>query len=194
MSLKNNPEKEEKKELFKIENKIHDMLNKVMEEKDSLICINDTINEKSIKINKISISDKTLDLSIQNNYNQNLTEVSNNNERSKSFASEFSKDSPMKAKEFLYFQNNLNNNIFLHNIFQNSLQKKNITNKILNNNKNNSNSSFPSILTYNNKFNDNKNINRNIFQNTTPYSNNDIYNRKINYIKKLIFYFILTIL
>ena len=101
------PENEEFNEKYKIEETIHDMLNKVMEEDDSFNSLDfghEEIDDESLKISRISTRHQTTDFPFQNNFNRqnkrNLTEILNNKESNSSFnATSSSSNCPIVKKK-----------------------------------------------------------------------------------------------
>ena len=96
VAMKSPPEFEENVEFLKIEDKINDMLNKVMEEDDSLDYLDfgyDEMEDNSQEISRISTRHQTSDLPFQTNFNRqnkrNLTEVLNTKEHLPYFNTEF---------------------------------------------------------------------------------------------------------
>ena len=189
VDMKNPSELEEVSEIFKMEDTIHDMLDKVMEEDDSLDSfdlIQDDINEESLKISRISTRHQTSDFQIKNKFNRpnkrNLTEVSNNSEQFSSFNSTFcSINSPTLKNTSFCFQNNLNNNIVYPNFFQNS---KSSTNDQLGLN-NNSITSLPSSISFNHQIVGNPNFNKTYSRNPVSYSKTVAYNGQKNVFKNV---------
>ena len=167
------PENEEFNEKYKIEETIHDMLNKVMEEDDSFNSLDfghEEIDDESLKISRISTRHQTTDFPFQNNFNRqnkrNLTEILNNKESNSSFnATSSSSNCPIVKKKSLFCQNNFNNNLFSSNVFQNSLQNNNLQNNALCFNNSNINSALP-LLSFNNNITNNNNV----IRNNLPYS------------------------
>ena len=167
------PENEEFNEKYKIEETIHDMLNKVMEEDDSFNSLDfghEEIDDESLKISRISTRHQTTDFPFQNNFNRqnkrNLTEILNNKESNSSFnATSSSSNCPIVKKKSLFCQNNFNNNLFSSNVFQNSLQNNNMQNNALCFNNSNINSALP-LLSLNNNITNNNNV----IRNNLPYS------------------------
>ena len=171
VAFKSPPENEELNEKFKIEETIHEMLNKVMEENDSFDSLDfghEEIDDESLKISRISTRHQTKDFPFQNNFNRqnkrNLTEILDNKESNLSFNATSSSSNCPIIKKSLFSPNNFNNNLLSSNIFQNSIKNNNLQNNILNLTNNNINSSLP-LLSFNNVIN---NLNRN----NLPYSNN----------------------
>ena len=167
------PENEEFNEKYKIEETIHDMLNKVMGEDDSFNSLDfghEEIDDESLKISRISTRHQTTDFPFQNNFNRqnkrNLTEILNNKESNSSFnATSSSSNCPIVKKKSLFCQNNFNNNLFSSNVFQNSLQNNNMQNNALCFNNSNINSALP-LLSLNNNITNNNNV----IRNNLPYS------------------------
>ena len=188
--MKSPPEFEENVEFLKIEDKINDMLNKVMEEDDSLDYLDfgyDEMEDNSQEISRISTRHQTSDLPFQTNFNRqnkrNLTEVLNTKEHLPYFNTEFKPvNSPILKNTSFSFQNPINNNIFSLNNLNNSLYNKNIANNILCFN-NTTNLSLP-ILSFNNQANNNQinnnNNNNNHFKNEIPFSKSVVSNEQRN--------------
>ena len=156
-------------ESFKIENTIYDMLNKVMEENDSLNSFDfedDEFEEDSFKISRFPTRHQTSNSSNINNFNRgnkrNLTEVLNNQKISHSFNVFSTSNCSLKSNPSFCFPNNFNG--VSPNFFQNT---NNFLN--LNNNLNQSFQSSQSLITqFNNKVN-----NPNFIRNDLPYSKTD---------------------
>ena len=189
VEMKTSYELEEINEIFKMEDTIHDMLDKVMEEDDSLDSFDfkhDDIKEESLKISRISTRHQTSDFQINNKFNRpnkrNLTEVSNNNEPSSSFNSSFfSINSPILKNASFCFPNNLNNNIISP---KNPILDKNVSNNLIGLN-NNPNPSIPSEIPFNHQFGRNPNINKSLERNVVPYSKIVVYNGQKNVFKNV---------
>ena len=172
-------ENSEENESYKIEDKIYDMINKVMEENDSLNSFDfdeEEFEDESFKINRFSKRHQTSDQSYSklnqsndknhpfnlSNFNRgnkrNLTEVLNNqNSVPSSFntlngTSCSSKNSLFSNPSFCV-QNNSNNRIVFSNFFQNSIQNQSWGNAI--DSCNNMNQSFQSSQNCNSQFNSN---------------------------------------
>ena len=181
-SLKSPSEFEENSEFLKIEDTIIDMLDKVMEENDSLDSLDfglDENDDESLKISRISTRHQTSDLTFQNNFNRtnkrNLTEVLNSKKPFHNFNTMFQhNNSPVIKNSSFCFPNSqktFNNNFYNQNninIFSN--------NEIISNN-NIQNASLPPFLSFNNQFNNSPKINNNnLTINDLPYSKSIIYN------------------
>lgn len=187
VEMKTSYELEEINEIFKMEDTIQDMLDKVMEEDDSLDSFDfkhDDIKEESLKISRISTRHQTSDFQINNKFNRpnkrNLTEVSNNNEPSSSFNSSFfSINSPKNAS--FCFPNKLNNYIISP---KNPILDKNVSNNLIGLN-NNPNPSIPSEIPFNHQFGGNPNINKSLERNVVPYSKIVVYNGQKNVFKNV---------
>ena len=175
VAMKSPPEAfEEKNDFSKIENVIYEMLDKVMEEKDTFNSLefgDDEIEEECSKISRYSTRHQTTDFQTQNNnfsrqYKRNLTEVINNKDTFNYFNTKFlSSNNPLIRNPSFYYQN-FNN--FSNNTFQNSLKSTNNRNDILSCNNNNINQSL------NNHFN--KNINNNFIGNSLEGSKTLFFN------------------
>ena len=181
VALKSLPEDEELNEKFKIEESIHEMLNKVMEENDSFDSLDfgqEEIEDESLKISRISTRHQTNEFPFQNNFSRqnkrNLTEVLDKKESNPSFNATSSSSNCPIIKKSLFFQNNVNN-LLSSNMLYNSLQKNNLQNNALRFNNNNVNSSLPTFI-----FNSNFTNNNNIIGNNLPYSKTDVHNDKRN--------------
>ena len=189
-------ENSEENESYNIEDKIYDMINKVMEENDSLNSFDfdeEEFEDESFKINRFSKRHQTSDQSCSNlnqindknhpfnlsNFNRgnkrNLTEVLNNqNSDPSSFntlngTSCSSKNSLFNNPSFCV-QNNSNNRIVFPNFFQNSIQNQNWGNAI--DPCNNINQSFQSSQNSNSQFKGNS-FNYNMI-NEINFNNNAI--------------------
>ena len=181
VALKSSPENEELNEKFKIEETIHDMLNKVMEESDSFDSLDfghEEIDDESLKISRISTRHQTKDFPFQNNFNRqckrNLTDILNNKETKQTFNSTSSSSNCPIIKKSLFFRNNnFNNNLISSNIFQNSLQNNNLQNNSLCLNSN-INSSLTLLSFINNM------VNNNILRNNSSNSKIVVYNDEGN--------------
>ena len=194
-------ESNEESESYKIEDKIYDMLNKVMEENDSLNSFDfdeEEFEDESFKINRFSKRHQTSDQSCSklnqindknhpfnlSNFNRgnkrNLTEVLNNqNSVPSSFntlngTSCSSKNSLINNPSFCV-QNNSNNRIVFPNFFQNSIQNQNWGNAI---DPCNINQSFQSSQNSNSQIKGN-NFNYNLI-NEINFNNNAINNLNNN--------------
>jgi hypothetical protein len=170
-------ESNEESESYKIEDKIYDMLNKVMEENDSLNSFDfdeEEFEDESFKINRFSKRHQTSDQSCSklnqindknhpfnlSNFNRgnkrNLTEVLNNqNSDPSSFntlngTSCSSKNSLFNNPSFCVQNNSKSNNRIFSNFFQNSIQNQNWGNAI--DPCNNINQSFQSSQNSNSQF------------------------------------------
>ena len=172
--MDNTPENvEEKNDTSKIENTIYDMLDKVMEEKDTLNSFDfgdDEIEEEALKISRYSTRHQTTDFQPQHNFNRhnkrNLTDILNNKNSSDLINTMFSSSNePLMEKSFFYLNNN---NIYSRN-------HENVGNNIsrFNNNLNQSS---------NNQYNKNTNINNNFIRNHLPGSKTVVYNLFFYYI------------
>ena len=194
-------ESNEESESYKIEDKIYDMLNKVMEENDSLNSFDfdeEEFEDESFKINRFSKRHQTSDQSCSNlnqindknhpfnlsNFNRgnkrNLTEVLNNqNSVPSSFntlngTSCSSKNSLFNNPSFCV-QNNSNNRIVFPNFFQNSIQNQSWGNAI---DPCNINQSFQSSQNSNSQIKGN-NFNYNVI-NEINFNNNAVNNLNNN--------------
>ena len=170
--MDNTPENvEEKNDTSKIENTIYDMLDKVMEEKDTLNSFDfgdDEIEEEALKISRYSTRHQTTDFQPQHNFNmhnkRNLTDILNNKNSSDLINTMFSSSNePLMEKSSFYLNNN---NIYSRN-------HENVGNNIsrFNNNLNQSS---------NNQYNKNTNINNNFIRNPLPGSKTVVYNGENN--------------
>ena len=195
---------EEENESHKIEGKITEMLNEVMEENDSLNSFDfeDDDFEEDFKISRISTRHQTSNApnSNSNKINQkfNLSNFNRGNKRNftdilknqDSFHSSFnttflSSNYPEIRNPSFYAQNICGNNIFRQNFLQN------ISNDNSFGLNNNLNQSFQSIESFNpqninNNINNcinNTNNNPNFIRNSQPYSKTVIYNNQKNYFK-----------
>ena len=156
----------EMNESFKIENTIHDMLNKVLEENDSLnpFDFEDAeFEEDSFKISRFSTRHQTSNSSNVNNFNRgnkrNLTEVLNNQKISPPFNFFPTSNCSLKSNQPFFFPNNFNG--FSPNLFQNANNFMNFNNNL--------NQSFQSSQSFNTQFN--TKVNNPIFtRNDLPYS------------------------
>ena len=197
-------ENEEKNDLLRIEDKIYDMINKVMEENDSLNSFDfedDDFEEDSLKISRLSTRHQTSDVTNSkfdknlNSINQlfNLSNFNRGNKRNltdalnhqnsvpSSFNTTFlsSKCPEIKNPSF-FVQNNCGNNIFYHNLFQNSLKNPN-NNNIFGLN-NNFNQSFQTSQTFNTQYKNNT-INNNITNSININNNISNFNNNANFIR-----------
>ena len=197
-------ESNEESESYKIEDKIYDMLNKVMEENDSLNSFDfdeEEFEDESFKINRFSKRHQTSDQSCSklnqindknhpfnlSNFNRgnkrNLTEVLNNqNSDPSSFntlngTSCSSKNSLFNNPSFCVQNNSKSNNrIVFSNFFQNSIQNQNWGNAI--DPCNNINQSFQSSQNSNSQFKGNS-FNYNMI-NDINFNNNAFNNHNNN--------------
>ena len=197
-------ENDEKNDLLRIEDKIYDMINKVMEENDSLNSFDfeeDDFEEDSLKISRLSTRHQTSDVTNSkfdknlNSINQlfnlsnfdrgnkrNLTDALNHqNSVPSSFNTTFlSSECPEIKNPSFFVQNNCGNNIFYHNLFQNSLKNPN-NNNIFGLN-NNFNQSFQTSQTFNTQYKNNT-INNNITNSININNNISNFNRKASFIR-----------
>ena len=170
-----NESQEEICETFKIENTIHDMLNKVMEENDSLNSFDfedDEFEEDSFKISRFSTRHQTSNSSNIKDFNRgnkrNLTEDLNNKKISPPLNITFSTSNcSLENNPSFCFPNNFNSPS--PNFFQN-------TNNFINFN-NNLNQSFQSPKQFNTQLNTNVS-NSNFIRNALPYSKTVVYNNQ----------------
>ena len=170
-----NESQEEIYETFKIENTINDMLNKVMEENDSLNSFDfedDEFEEDSFQISRFSTRHQTSNSSKIKNFNRgnkrNLTEDLYNKKISPPLNITFSTSNcSLENNPSFCFANNFNSPS--PNFFQN-------TNNFINFN-NNLNQSFQSQQPFNTKFNTNVSSS-NFIRNALPYSKTVAYNNQ----------------
>ena len=172
VALKSPPENfGEKNEISKIENAIYDMLDKVMEENDTLNSFDfgdDEIDEETLKISRDSTRHQTNDFQPQNNFNRqnkrNLTEILNNKNSCKFINTALgSSNKPLIKKSSFYLNNN--------NIFSGNLNNVGNNFSIFNNNLHQS---------INNQYNKNININNNFIRNPLPDSKTVVYSGENN--------------
>ena len=157
---------EEKNYISKIENVIYDMLDKVMEEKDTLNSFDfgdDEIEEETSKISRYSTRHQTSDCQPQYNFNRqnkrNLTDISNNKSCSDCINTKFCpSNQPLIKKSSFYLNNN--------SIFSGNLTNAGNNISSFNNNLNQS---------INNQYNKNTNINNNFIRNPIPDSKTVVY-------------------
>ncbi len=170
-----NESQEEIYETFKIENTINDMLNKVMEENDSLNSFDfedDEFEEDSFQISRFSTRHQTSNSSNIKNFNRgnkrNLTEDLYNKKISPPLNITFSTSNcSLENNPSFCFANNFNSPS--PNFSQN-------TNNFINFN-NNLNQSFQSQQPFNTKFNTNVSSS-NFIRNALPYSKTVAYNNQ----------------
>jgi len=200
-------ENNEENESYKIEDKIYDMLDKVMEENDSLNSFDfdeEEFEDESYKINRFSKRHQTSDQACSklnqsndknnpfnlSNFNRgnkrNLTEVLNNqNSVPSSFnslngTSCSSKNSLFNNPSFCV-QNNCNNRIVFSNFFQNSIQSQSWGNAI--DPCNNINQSFQSSQNSNSQFKGNS-FNFNMINDINFNNNGNLsYNNNSNFVR-----------
>ena len=175
-------EKEETKEIFNMEKDIHSMLDKVMEDRDSVKSLDfgeEEIDDESLKISRYSTRHQTSEFSNKNKFNRpnkrNLTEIMNTREPPPLVNTKFNSSNtnlPFINTSSFSFLNTLKNtnmnNTNLNNIFNSDFFVNNPDN---NNNytaNNNFNSKSNSNL-YNTPHND-KNNKINFFPNSLQYS------------------------
>ena len=147
VALKSPPENfEEKNDISKIENDIYDMLDKVMEEDDTLNSFDfgdDEIEEETLKISRYSTRHQTTDFQFHNNFGRqnkrNLTEILNNKNGSDFINTTFcSSNMPLIKNPSCFYLNNNNivsrNNTNVRNNFSRFNNNLNQSNNIQFNN------------------------------------------------------------